>query len=64
MSKKFLADIIQDGSGLKSVASRQLALHIIKVIKTAIIENGRFTISGFGAFTLHETARRKRGKAD
>lgn len=58
MSKQFLTDVIQEGSDLNGVAARNLAAHIIDAIKAEIVNNGRFTIPGFGAFAVRERPKR------
>jgi DNA-binding protein HU-beta len=58
MSKKFLTDVIQQSSDLSGVAAGRLAADIITVIKEQIVENGRFSLPDFGAFTVRETPKR------
>ena len=58
MSKKFLADVIQQSTDLTGVASGQLAAEIIAAIKAAIVETGRFSLPDFGTFTMRETPKR------
>jgi DNA-binding protein HU-beta len=58
MSKRFLTDVIQQSSGLTGVASSRVAADLIAAIKAEIIENGRFSLPDFGAFTVRETPKR------
>ena len=58
MSKRFLADVIQQSTDLTGVASGRLAADIIAAIKAEIIETGRFSLPDFGSFTVRETPKR------
>lgn len=58
MSKKFLTDVIVKSTEMPANAAGRLAADIIAAIKGEIVENGRFTIPDFGAFSVRETAKR------
>ena len=58
MSKKFIADVIQQSSDLTGLASVRLAGAAIEAIKAEIIETGRFSLPDFGSFTVRETPKR------
>lgn len=58
MSKKFLTDVIVASTEMPAVAANRLAAELIAAIKAQIIENGRFTLPDFGAFTVRETPKR------
>ena len=58
MSKKFIAAVIAQNSGLTAVASSKLAGAIIDAIKSETVGAGRFTIPDFGAFVVKETPKR------
>jgi DNA-binding protein HU-beta len=58
MSKKFLTDVIQQSTEMTGVAAGRLAAEIIGAIKAQIVENGRFSLPDFGAFTVRETPKR------
>ncbi|WP_424140767.1 HU family DNA-binding protein [Roseomonas chloroacetimidivorans] len=58
MSKKFLTDVIQQSSDMNGVAAGRLAADIIAAIREQIVENGRFSLPDFGAFTVRETPKR------
>ncbi|MHB0699245.1 HU family DNA-binding protein, partial [Roseomonas mucosa] len=52
MSKKFIADVIQQSSDLTGLASVRLAGAAIEAIKAEIIETGRFSLPEFGSFSV------------
>lgn len=58
MSKKFLTDVIAQSADMPASAAGRLAADIIDAIQGQIVETGRFTIPGFGAFVVRETAKR------
>jgi DNA-binding protein HU-beta len=58
MSKKFLADAIQNSIEITGVGANALAGEIIEAIKSEIVQTGRFTIPDFGAFIVRETPKR------
>lgn len=58
MSKKFIADVIQQSSDLTGLASVRLAGAAIEAIKAEIIETGRFSLPEFGSFSVRETPKR------
>ena len=58
MSKKFIADVIQQSSDLTGLASVRLAGAVIEAIKAEIIETGRFSLPEFGSFSVRETPKR------
>jgi DNA-binding protein HU-beta len=58
MSKKFLADTIQNSIEITGVGANALAGDIIEAMKTEIVKTGRFTIPDFGAFIVRDTPKR------
>jgi DNA-binding protein HU-beta len=58
MSKKFLADTIQNSIEITGLGATALAGDIIEAIKAEIVQTGRFTIPEFGAFSVRETPKR------
>jgi DNA-binding protein HU-beta len=58
VSKKFLTDVIVQSTEMPAIAANRLAADIIAAIKAEIVENGRFTIPDFGAFSVRETSKR------
>lgn len=58
MSKKFIADVIQQSSDLTGLASVRLAGAVIEAIKAEIVETGRFSLPEFGSFSVRETPKR------
>lgn len=58
MSKKFLADTIQNSIEITGVGANALAGDIIEAMKAEITKTGRFTIPDFGAFIVRETPKR------
>jgi DNA-binding protein HU-beta len=59
MSKKFLADTIQNSIEITGVGANALAGDIIEAIKGEIVKTGRFTIPDFGAFIVRDTPKRQ-----
>jgi DNA-binding protein HU-beta len=55
MTKQFLTDVIQDAGDLTGVAAKRIVATLLDAIQTEILTNGRFTLPGFGTFTLKET---------
>jgi len=58
MSKRFLTQVIQRSSDLTGVASGRLAADIVAAIRAEIVGTGRFSLPGFGSFTVRETPKR------
>lgn len=52
MSKAFLAGVLQDTAGLSGVAAKAAAGDVISAIVTELKREGRFTLPGFGTFTV------------
>ena len=52
MSKAFLAGVLQDATGLSGVAATAAAGDVISAIVTELKREGRFTLPGFGTFTV------------
>ncbi|MBV8235662.1 MAG: HU family DNA-binding protein [Acidimicrobiia bacterium] len=52
MSKAFLAGVLQDAAGLSGVAAKAAAGDVISAIVTELKREGRFTLPGFGTFTV------------
>jgi len=52
MSKAFIASILQDAAGLTGTAANAAAGDVIAAIVTELKREGRFTLPGFGTFTV------------
>ena len=52
MSKDFHAGVLQDAAGLSGVAANTAAGDLISAIVTELKREGRFTLPGFGTFTV------------
>ena len=59
MSKAFIAQIIQESTGLTGVASNKAAGVVIDAIVKELKKNGKFTLPSFGTFSVHKTKVRK-----
>jgi DNA-binding protein HU-beta len=59
MSKAFIAQVIQNSTGLTGVASSRTAADLIAAIIGELKNNGKFTLPSFGTFTVRETTARK-----
>ena len=60
MSKAFIASVLQDTTGLPGTVANAAAGDVIASIVTELKREGRFTLPGFGTFTV---AKRKARKA-
>jgi DNA-binding protein HU-beta len=59
MSKKFMADVIQDSAELTGVAANRVATDLIEAIVRQMKKEGSFTLPGFGTFRVVRTKARK-----
>ncbi len=59
MSKAFLAQAIQESTGLTASAAYITAGDLMDALIQEIKARGRFTLPGFGAFVVHKTKARK-----
>jgi DNA-binding protein HU-beta len=58
MSKKFIADAIQDSTGLSAVAANRAATDLVAAIVKEMKKAGGFTLPGFGTFRVAKTKAR------
>ena len=59
MSKAFIAGVIQRSTEITGVAANQTAADLIEAIVKEMKKNGKFTLPGFGTFTVKKTKARK-----
>jgi len=59
MSKKFIAQVIQDSAELTGVAANRVATDLIEAIVTEMKREGGFALPGFGTFRVARTKARK-----
>jgi DNA-binding protein HU-beta len=59
MSKKLLADVIRESAGTTGIAATQAASDVVAQMAFVLRTEGRFTLPGFGAFVVRETAPRE-----
>lgn len=58
MSKAFLAEVIQETTDITQVASRNAATAVMEAIVGELKKTGKFTLPGFGTFSVRETKAR------
>lgn len=59
MSKKFIAQAIQDSAALTGAAANRAATDLIAAIVKEMKKAGSFTLPGFGTFRVAKTKARK-----
>ena len=59
MSRAFIADVIQESTGLSRAASNSVAGELIDAIVKELKREGVFTVPSFGTFRVRRTAARK-----
>ena len=59
MTKKFIAEVIQDSTGISGVAANEAAGDLMDAIVTEMKKNKGFTLPGFGTFKVAKTKARK-----
>ena len=59
MSKAFIAQVMQDSIGLNGVTANRAAGELITAIVQELKKTGKFTLAGFGTFTVRKTKARK-----
>jgi DNA-binding protein HU-beta len=59
MSKAFIAEVIQNSAEITGVAANRTASDLIEAIVREMKKNGKFTLPGFGTFTVRKTKARK-----
>jgi DNA-binding protein HU-beta len=59
MSKAFIASVIQETTECTGVVANQAAGDLIAAIVKELKQNGGFTLSSFGTFTVRKTKARK-----
>jgi DNA-binding protein HU-beta len=58
MSKAFIYQVIQETLETTAVAANRAAASVIEAIVTELKESGKFTLPGFGTFTVTKTKAR------
>lgn len=58
MSKAFIADVLQESAELTGVGAKQVAGDLIAAIVKEMKQAGKFTLPGFGTFTVKKTKAR------
>ncbi len=58
MTKRFIADVIQRSTGISSAAGAKVARDLLDAIVETLHRNGKFTLPGFGTFTVRMTKAR------
>lgn len=58
MSKAFLAGVIQDNTEITQMAARDAATAVMAAIVTELKKTGKFTLPGFGTFSVRKTKAR------
>jgi len=59
MSKAFIAAVLQDSAKLTGTAANRVASELIASIVQEMKKNGKFTLPGFGTWTVRKTKARK-----
>jgi DNA-binding protein HU-beta len=59
MTKRALADIIKDKTGITATLAHDVVEDIIRSMSTSLKRTGRYSLSGFGTFTVHKIKQRK-----
>jgi nucleoid DNA-binding protein len=59
MSKKFIAQVVQDSAELSGVAANRVASDLITAIVKEMKKEGGFTLQGFGTFRVAKTKARR-----
>ena len=59
MSKKFIAQVIQESAELTGVGANRVATDLIEAIVKEMKKAGSFTLPGFGTFRVAKTKARK-----
>jgi DNA-binding protein HU-beta len=59
MSKAFIASVLQESAELTGVAANQAATDLISAIVKEMKKAGKFTLPGFGTFTVRKTKARQ-----
>ena len=59
MSTAFIAEIIQQSTAVSRATANRAAGELISAIVATLKKTGKFTLSGFGTFTVYRTKARK-----
>lgn len=59
MTKAFIAETLQKSADLKGVTALKVAGAVIDAIVAEMKKNGKFTLPGFGTFTVRKTKARQ-----
>ena len=59
MSKAFIAEVIRQSIEVSGVTAYRVAGELIAAIVKELKKTGKFTLPGFGTFTVHRTKARK-----
>jgi len=58
MSREFMSEVIQDSAGITQVLARSTANDLIEAIIKELKKEGKFTLPGFGTFSVCKTKAR------
>lgn len=59
MSKAFIARVIQESTSVTGATATRVTNELIAAIVRELKKNGKFTLPGFGTFTVKKTKARK-----
>ncbi|HQT86294.1 MULTISPECIES: HU family DNA-binding protein [Acidiphilium] len=59
MTKAFIAETIQQSAEITAVAAHKVAGTLVDAIVAEMKKSGKFTLPGFGTFTVRKTKARK-----
>ncbi len=59
MSKAFIAAVLQDSASLTGTAANRAATDVIAAVVKELKKAGKFTLPGFGTWTVRKTKARK-----
>ena len=59
MSKKVFVDVVREHTGCSHAAARETTAAVIDAIAARLKKDGRFVLSGFGAFVVRKNRARK-----
>ena len=59
MSRAFIAEVIRDSAAITHTSARQAANDLMIAISNELKKAGKFTLPGFGTFTVRDTKARK-----
>jgi DNA-binding protein HU-beta len=59
MSRAFIAEVIKDSAAITQTSARQAANDLMEAIASELKKVGKFTLPGFGTFTVRDTKARQ-----